>query len=381
MEALMKLLNIPYLLVKQPLEKAGKRNDGHLIAVKKQVVRDGHPAVITYYKKPEDIKREHLKRGQTFQIHDKEGVKVEHRGKHFAVDGPDEKKKGNWNIRHEDGRKESVHEKHILKHATPVEGKRLGDPAKSEPIRKWQNKLSHLPEDTAEHWKQKGGGDYPVARKLLHEQIIQDYLDHVEQPAKGEQPVAILMAGGTAAGKSTVLKHLMDDDMSKRFVMVDPDGIKEKLPEYQEATKASARNAAVMVHEESSGVAKDLRGRAIDQGKHVVIDGTMKDPIKYGKLIDDLKKKGYKVNVFFVDIDIDQAIHFAEKRAERTGRWVPPALMREIYPEARKSFLQLKDYADDFKVFDRRQGTPSLVWDKQTGIRDHHSVNTIFGGQ
>jgi predicted ABC-type ATPase len=135
-----------------------------------------------------------------------------------------------------------------------------------------------------------------------------------------------------------------------------------------------------MVHEESSGIAKSLRARAIEQGKHVVIDGTMKDPIKYSKLIQDLKKKGYKVNLFMVDIDIDQAIHFAGKRAEKTGRWVPPELMREIYPACRKSFLNLKDHADDFKVFCRRQGTPDLVWDKETGIRDHHRVNTIFGG-
>jgi predicted ABC-type ATPase len=161
--------------------------------------------------------------------------------------------------------------------------------------------------------------------------------------------------------------------------MVDPDGIKEKLPEYQEGTKASARNSAVMVHNESSEIAKDLRKRAIDQGKHVVIDGTMKDPMKYGKLIQQLKDKGYKVNVFFVDIDIDQAIHFAGKRAEKTGRYVPPELMREIYPAARKSFLQLKDHADDFKVFDRRKGTPDLVWDKEKGILDHGSVNNIFG--
>jgi predicted ABC-type ATPase len=372
-------LNLPFLLV-SPLIKA-KKNDGHLIAVKKQIVRNGRPETKTYYLKPEDAKKQHLQPGKTFQIHDKEGVKIEHRGKHFAIEGPDEKQKGHHKVRYEDGTKGSIHEKHILKHATPVEGKRLGDPAKDAPVRKWQPKLSHLPDDTSDHWKKKGGGDYPVDRKLLHEKIMSEYLDHVEDPAEGEQPVAILMAGGTAAGKSTILKHLMGDgDMGSRFVMVDPDGIKEKLPEYQEATKASARNAAVMVHEESSGIAKSLRARAIEQGKHVVIDGTMKDPIKYSKLIQDLKKKGYKVNLFMVDIDIDQAIHFAGKRAEKTGRWVPPELMREIYPACRKSFLNLKDHADDFKVFCRRQGTPDLVWDKETGIRDHHRVNTIFGG-
>jgi predicted ABC-type ATPase len=373
-----KIVNISHLIIRRPLIKA-KKNDGHLIAVKRQIVRNGRSEQKTYYVKPEDAKKDHIKAGQTFQIHDKAGVKIDKRGKHFAIEKQDEKKKDHFHIRHEDGSKEIVHSKHIMTHSTHIEGKNLNHATKDVPVRKWTNKLAHLPEDTSEHWKKEGGGDYPIARKLLHEKIISEYLDHVEQPADGEQPVAILMAGGTAAGKSTVLRHMMSEDVGKRFVMVDPDGIKEKLPEYQEGTKASARNSAVMVHNESSDLAKDLRKRAIDQGKHVVIDGTMKDPMKYGKLIQQLKDKGYKVNVFFVDIDIDQAIHFAGKRAEKTGRWVPPELMREIYPAARKSFLQLKDHADDFKVFDRRKGTPDLVWDKEKGILDHGSVNNIFG--
>ena len=372
---------IPYLFLLRPLEKAGKRNDGHLIMVKKQITRGGKPVTETYYIKPEDAKAKHMRAGQTFQIHDKEGVGISHRGKHFAITGPDPKKKGHHLVRYEDGSKGSVHEKHILSHASPVEGKRLKEPSKDAPVRNWTNKVSGLPDDTSEHWKKKGGGDYPADRKLLHEKIMGEYFDHVQAPAKGQKPMAILMAGGTAAGKSTILRHHMDEEMMNQFVMVDPDGIKEKLPEYKEATKGSARNAAVMVHEESSDIAKNLRQRAIDAGKNVVIDGTMKDPHKYGKLIDSLKEKGYDVNVIFVDIDIDQAIHFAKKRAEHTGRWVPPALMREIYPASRASFLKLKDKADHFKVYDRRQGTANMVWDKHQGILDHHAVHTIFGGQ
>lgn len=375
-----RILNIKNLLL-APLQKA-KRNDGHLIAVKKTVNRGGKQFEETYYVRPQDVKNKHLKAGQAFQIHDKEGIGIQHRGKRFSIVKPHEKEKGKYHVRYEDGQQGLVHEKHILSHATPIEGKNL--PEKQEhsgpPPRIWQNRLAHLPEDTQAHYKAKGGGDYTPERKALHEKIVGAFSDHVLPVRPGGQKLAILMAGGPAAGKSTILRHMMNDEMSKQFVMVNPDDVKEHIPEYQEAIKGSARNAAILCHEESSDLAEEIRDRAIRDGKHLIIDGTMKNITKYAKLIDRLKKEGYKIHMTMVDLDVDQAKHFARKRAERSGRWIPMDMLEKAYPAVRKSFTSLKDHADDFEVYNRRNGQPEMIWSKTHGIVDHGAVSNIFGG-
>lgn len=372
----MKILDQKHLLL-APLQKAGK-NDGHLRAVKKMVNRGGKVFEETYYLRPEDIKKKHMRPGQTFQIHDKEGIGIQHRGKHFSIIKPHEKEKGKFHIRHEDGRQEVVHEKHILQHSTPVEGKRLQSKEEGPPKRDWKPKLAHLPDSTREHHSNDGA--YSPERKALHEAIISRFTDHVLPVKPGGQKLAILMAGGPAAGKSTILRHIMDEEMSRQMVMVNPDDVKEHIPEYQEAVKGSARNAAVLSHDESSDVAGEIRERAIRDGKHMIIDGTMKNIAKYQKLVDRLKKEGYKIHMVMVDLDVSQAKHFAGKRAERTGRWVPHDMLEAAYPAVRKSFVHLKDHADHFEVYDRRNGQLEMVWSKTHGIVNHGAVQNIFGG-
>lgn len=365
-------------LSKSRLEKATK-NDGHLVRVQKTVNRGGKMFQEYYYVKPEDAKKKFLKPGSVHQIHDKEGIGKEHRGKHFTITGPHEEK-GKHNVKYEDGSTGVVHEKHILDHAQPVDGKKRLPAQKEEgpKPRQWVHHLPHLPEDTQSYYKV--NGEYTPERKVLHASVISKFTDHVLPVAPGGQKIAILMAGGPAAGKSTVLRHMMTDDMASQFVNVNPDDCKAALPEYQEAVAGSARNAAMLCHEESSDIAAAVRNHAIETGKHIIIDGTMKSIDKYRKLIDNLKDKGYKIHMIHVDIDVDQAKHFASKRAEKSGRWVPMDMLESAYPAVRKSFLGLKDHADDFIVFDRRRGEPEKVWSKSDGILNHEAVQNIYGG-
>lgn len=258
-----------------------------------------------------------------------------------------------------------------------AEKQQAGQP-QAEPVKQWVEKAPGLPEDTQQFWKEKGGGDYPAERKALHEQWITEALN-VEGPRPSEQKTVFLMAGGPAAGKSTILKSLLNDEARRRMVVVDPDGIKEKIPEYQQAVAANARNAAAMAHEESSDVAGEIRRRAIEAGKHVLLDGTLKNHKKYKKLIQEFKEKGYSCRIIMVDIDAPSAIQFAQKRAERTGRWVPLEILESAYPAVRESFLELHEIVDDFQVYDRRGGQTKLVWDKSGGVRDANAVKMIFG--
>lgn len=366
---------------RSPLRKAlpqRARNDGHLVPVKKQVHgKSGGVYEQIKWVKPEDAKKM-VRPGAAFQVKDAPGVHRDHANKMFTIDRQHESQPDHWHVTHEDGSKAVVSGKHIMQHATPVEGHNQGRKAEA-PKRQWVDKLEHLPEDTSEHWKQMGNGEYPPERKKLHEKIIASYLDHVLVPRPGVPKEALFMAGGTAAGKSTILNLLMDKDTQKNFVVVDPDSIKEHIPEYQEATGKSAKNAAFMVHEESSDIADEIKRRALEQGKHIIVDGTLKNFKKYHSMMEDMKKKGYKLNIIMVDTDVSIAKQSAASRAERTGRHVPHDIIEDIYPKARASFLKLKDMADDYQVYDRRGESPSLVWDKKNGVHNHEKARTIFG--
>lgn len=252
---------------------------------------------------------------------------------------------------------------------TPVENR--GD-SKPIPPRKWVDKIPGLPELTIDkHYtnlvkNEKGefvSGTPTPERKKLHDEIRAKFLDRAPVVPKTHQPVAILMMGGPASGKSALTKTLPKD----LFVHVDPDEIKGKLPEYQDAIKGSAKNAALMAHEESGILAKEIRDLAIAQRKNLLFDGTGKNADGYMKQIAKLKAAGYHVQIVMPDVDVDEAAKRSALRAEKTGRWVPEDILRDAHRVIPQNFLQLARAADSARLFDARTNPPRQVWSQEGG--------------
>ena len=234
-----------------------------------------------------------------------------------------------------------------------------------------------LPADTLAHWTGMAVREaehaapeavraaLPLERRVLHDGIEQALLDVAPSVPIGEQPVAVLMMGGPASGKSAVTKHL---DL-KRFVQIDADAIKDKLPEYREAISKFARNAAPMAHEESSYLAKRVRTRAIEARQNFLFDGTGANAEAYSDLVWDLKRRGYKVQVFAVDTDVDVAVKRAIKRAKEKGRMPPEPYIRATYPKVRKSFARVAEYADEARLYDTTAAGrgPAPIFAKREG--------------
>jgi phage-related protein (TIGR01555 family) len=219
-------------------------------------------------------------------------------------------------------------------------------------------------------------------RQPLHDKIAADYLDKVQPVPAGEEKVAVLTMGGPASGKTSLVKSMGIDE--SRFVSVDPDGIKERFPEYQKATggawkegdgpRTAAKDAAFMAHEESSFLAKRIRDTAIEQGKNVVIDGTGANADKFVDMMGQLKEKGYKVKVIYPDLDAEAGIPRMMARAEKTGRVVPEAFARKAYAKIAPNFQKIAAAADSFTMFDARpdmaQGGTKLVWSRDSSGKE-----------
>jgi predicted ABC-type ATPase len=204
------------------------------------------------------------------------------------------------------------------------------------------------------------GGRPSAERAALHQSIIDRATQGVEVPAPGEQKIAVMTMGGPGSGKGTFAQEV---DHS-HFVVVDPDEVKQSLPEYREGTDRRWTGVAAMAHEESSYVAKQIQKAAIDQGKHLLIDGTGKTLSSFKQKIDQLKAAGYEVHVRMSHVDAATAQPRIDARALKTGRAIPPQVVQKAYREIPKNFQEISKVADHFRVDDNRGAVARTVWEK-----------------
>ena len=205
-------------------------------------------------------------------------------------------------------------------------------------------------------------GSWEPGRQALHDQIVAAALDGHQREA---HPVATFLGGGTASGKSTVLPAGTRSD-----VHIDSDAIKSHLPEYRDMTAARDPQAAAYAHEESSYLAKRIKSGAEEHGYSYTLDGT--GDASYTKMrskIDAARAAGHQVSGKYVSVDTEEAIRRAEKRAQLTGRAVPPTVIRELHAGVSDVFRQLianNDF-DVAELYDNNGPGPVLIGRKQQG--------------
>lgn len=307
---------------------AGSRE--HLVLMEKTVVRDGKEHQWHFWVKPEEVKKQEA--GGAKKMAEKEVTK----------DPKDVPRDRTWVAKHEDLPDETW-TKYFDKN--PAEGGQVKDPE----------------------------------RQKLHDKIKSEVLSKAASVPETQQPVAILMMGGPASGKSSMARGI---DKS-RFVSVDSDAIKAELPEYKSAVDedgsrgASAKNAALMAHEESSYLAKKIRDGAIEGRKNLLFDGTGANAEGYSRMVDRLHKSGYRVTVLAADLpNTDEAVSRAAGRATKTGRWLDAdKVIRPTYAKIPASFLKVAAKADRAQLFDT-SGEPRLSWEHDGGRETVHDAKS-----
>lgn len=241
---------------------------------------------------------------------------------------------------------------------------------KSEHLDSWPphgdtaNKILGAAKDTQDlhsYVDEKGERHYSPERAKLHEEIIDYFLsshagektfDNPVGKKKGkkksqEKPSVLFFAGGTATGKTTALREAQESGSLGDFipddpVMINPDLIKQMLPEFREMANAGERAASSVLHEESSDIAKKLRERATNAKYNMIVDGTGDSgKTKFLRKLWDAADEGYDVRIFMVDLPVNVAIERAILRGdnEEKGRYVPiPEIKKSHYGSAARHF-------------------------------------------
>lgn len=205
-----------------------------------------------------------------------------------------------------------------------------------------------------------GKGRWTPERQELHNELVAEIRSKGKASAK---PEFLLMGGGPASGKSHAIKSgaikLPPDN-----VLVNADDFKEKLPEYKAMMKHGDKRAATYTHEESSLLTKRTLKESFSAKENLVLDGTGNSSLaSIAQKSEQARAAGFTVNGEYVTCDTSTALARAQARGEKTGRFVPPSVIKathksvsQVFPAAIAAGLY-----DNAKLFDTDGNEPVLV--------------------
>ena len=203
-------------------------------------------------------------------------------------------------------------------------------------------------------------GKWTPARAALHARIVAKASGRMSPQ---EKPEFVLMGGGLASGKSTIIAKGVVK-LPDKHVEINADEIKVQIPEYAAMVKHKDFRAGSYAHEESSYVSKQVMANALANKFHAVLDGSGNGSFAgLEKKIVAARVAGYKVRAEYVTVDVETAVARNYERGKRTGRLPPETLLREnhaavsrIFPEAVRRGL-----FDEARLWDTGEKEPVLV--------------------
>lgn len=220
-------------------------------------------------------------------------------------------------------------------------------------------------------------GYYTVERQLFQDEIIESLGNTVVVDSKTNKvcekpkdPWLVFTAGAMGAGKSRAMKWLDETGHFPlaSFVQVDPDVIRYQLPEMSGYLQRDMATAGIMTHREAGYIAEILTLRALQEGRNVLVDGSLRDADWYSRHIAKLREQhtGLKVAIIHIKASPEKVLARAAARALRTGRLVPMAILLDTISQVPRSIERLSALTDYCVCFNTDGDAPVLVTQGET---------------
>jgi len=193
-------------------------------------------------------------------------------------------------------------------------------------------------------------------RQAIQDAIVTSFLEGGSRPQYASRPWLVYTAGTMGGGKTRTLKYLdrvgafpLDD-----FLIVDPDKIKDCLPELQQLIAEDPKHAHSRLHKESGYIAEIIEREALQSGMNVVVDGSLRNSTWYAAAIGRIRAEfpSYRIAILLVTVSPQTAHARAERRAAITGRYIPKALLDDTIVQVPRSFATLRHLVDFNAVVD-----------------------------
>jgi len=167
----------------------------------------------------------------------------------------------------------------------------------------------------------------------------------------------------------------------KAFAEVDPDKLRELLPEFKEYNKRDSNTAGFLTQKEVGYLSEVLTLDALHEGKNVLVDGSLRDAEWYSKYIKDLRVQFPLLNIGILYVTANQDTilaraseryyhdyHFINNifiiiiRAKVTGRIVPEDVIISTLRKLPESIRILSPLVDFLATFENEEEEPRLVY-------------------
>lgn len=181
---------------------------------------------------------------------------------------------------------------------------------------------------------------------------------HIKPSAK---PKAYLLGGQSGSGKSTIHKILKQDNIN--IIVIDGDRYREAHPHFSEIQAQYGKNSANYTQPFVNEMITSLIERLSSEKYNLIIEGTCRNVNVPLKTCNDLKQKGYSVELAFMCTDKDIAWQSTidryneMKAAGITPRAVPPDKYQDtikVLPQNISKLWELKVF-DDISLYDRNR--------------------------
>jgi len=206
-------------------------------------------------------------------------------------------------------------------------------------------------------------GNYVQIRQELQDILITDVVGG--GTAKRYAPWIVFTGGAMGAGKSRVVSWLSSQGIFPLtdIVQIDPDAFRERLPEWKGYKTHDAAAAGMLTHRECGYCIEVATEAALQQRKHIWVDGSLRDHSWYGKVFDDIRRRypHYRVAILYVYASEETTLKRAARRATLTGRVVPEETLRESMKQVPVSIEALAPKANFLAWIENPdQGPPKL---------------------
>jgi hypothetical protein len=202
---------------------------------------------------------------------------------------------------------------------------------------------------------------------LFHDTVIHDTENNTTCDVPLENWM-VFTAGCMGAGKGHTIHWLASQGLFplNAFVRVDPDTLRELLPELSGYINADPATAGYMTQKEAGYIAEVLSLEALRKGKNVLVDGSLRQADWYKEYITGLHEQFPKMRFAIIHVTAKESTVYerVEKRTKETGRVVPKELLQDTLRQIPLSLRILAPYVDYMATFANEDDTeePVLLW-------------------
>jgi hypothetical protein len=195
--------------------------------------------------------------------------------------------------------------------------------------------------------------NYSKSRQLLQDQIVETLLNSTwdgPQCATPVEPWIVFTAGAMGAGKSYTIRQLAARGHFplSTFVAVDPDDIRGHLPEFNVMVEHFPQQAGEWTRKEAGYISELLTRVALEQGRNVLVDGSLRDAGWYKGYFEQLRHSFSRLQIGILHITAPRSLVLmrAHERSKTTGRLVPIDTLEDALKRVPKSVDVLKKFVD-----------------------------------